>query len=307
MIAVAGINTAIDRLIEVEAFAPGLVVRARRAVEWPGGKGTHVAMCVAMLGEKVRLVGLIDAARRPAFAEWLRARAVEFHGIDTEAPIRTCLTIRDDAGYITEIREPGAAIDGDVWRAVVSRITLLSSGARVVVLSGSVPAGAPATGYADLIAASGGASVLVDASGDLLRHAVRAAPFCVKANSDEAQALTGLTIGGLQEAARAVRVIASSGVQLAIISLGAAGAVACWRNRVCSIAAPPVTSVNTVGAGDCLLGGIATGLARGCEMEDVLRLGVACGTAKVLSPEIGSVCREDVDRLLPAIRVVWHA
>jgi fructose-1-phosphate kinase PfkB-like protein len=40
-------------------------------------------------------------------------------------------------------------------------------------------------------------------------------------------------------------------------------------------------------------------------MADVLRLAVACGTAKVLSPEIGLVRRADVDAILPDVRISW--
>jgi fructose-1-phosphate kinase PfkB-like protein len=47
------------------------------------------------------------------------------------------------------------------------------------------------------------------------------------------------------------------------------------------------------------------GLARGSDIEEVLRLGVASGTAKTLSPEIGLVRREDIDRILPDVRLMW--
>ena len=59
--------------------------------------------------------------------------------------------------------------------------------------------------------------------------------------------------------------------------------------------------MNPVGSGDCLLGGLAVGLARGASAEEALRLGVACGAANAATPETGFVRREDVEALLPRV------
>jgi uncharacterized protein YqhQ len=63
-------------------------------------------------------------------------------------------------------------------------------------------------------------------------------------------------------------------------------------------------AVHPVGSGDCLLGGVAVGLARGESLEDVLRLGVACGAANALRAETGGVRREDVEALRPRVACV---
>jgi fructose-1-phosphate kinase PfkB-like protein len=68
-----------------------------------------------------------------------------------------------------------------------------------------------------------------------------------------------------------------------------------------------VDVANAVGSGDCLLGGVAVGLRRGLDLEEVLRLGVACGTANATSPETGWVKRADIDALLPRVRVMAMA
>ena len=109
MIGVAGLNSAIDKLIDVDVLTPGHVLRTRVIHAWPGGKGVHVASCAAALDQPVRLTGLVDDGHREWFVAWLRARHVEFHAIDTPTPIRTCLAIRESAGRITEILEAGPA------------------------------------------------------------------------------------------------------------------------------------------------------------------------------------------------------
>jgi 1-phosphofructokinase family hexose kinase len=303
MIAVAGLNSAIDKLLDVDALTAGEVIRAREVRAWPGGKGVHVATCAAVLDQPVRLTGLIDDAHREWFAAWLRARGVDFHAVDTPTPIRTCLALREPDGRVTEILEPGAAIDSDVCDAAFHTSLNVCRKASLAILTGSLPPGLSGDTYARIVASLPDTRVLVDASGELLRQAIGARPFAVKPNRKEAEALTGAHIGSPAAAVAAARALVQSGVQLAVISLGAEGAVACWGDRAWHVVAPPVEAVNAVGAGDCLLGGIAAALARGDSMEDAVRLGVAAGTAKVVSPDTGEVRRADIDRVWRAVRI----
>jgi 1-phosphofructokinase family hexose kinase len=305
MIAVAGFNTSIDRLLTVDDLVPGSVLRAQAAEAWPGGKGVHVAMAAAVLGASVRLIGLVDKAQQDWFVSWLGARGVEFHGVQFDGPVRTCLTIHDRHGRTTEIREPGPEVGEPLWHTAVSRFRHAALAARVAVLSGSVPPGVPASAYGDLVRALAPVPVIVDAAGDVLRLAVEATPFCIKPNLEEAEALTGLSLRSSDDAVRAVRVLGSRGVPLVIVSRGEEGAVACWHGRVCRIVPPSVAARNVVGAGDCLTGGVAVALARGDDIADVLRLAVACGTAKVMSAEIGIVRPEDVAAVLRDVLVEW--
>jgi len=66
MITVAGFNTALDKLVDVDALRPGAMQRASAVRVSFGGKGLHVAQTIAALGERVRLVGLVDAVSGPA-------------------------------------------------------------------------------------------------------------------------------------------------------------------------------------------------------------------------------------------------
>ncbi len=307
MIAVAGLNTAIDKLLDVGTLTPGQVLRAGDVHVWPGGKGVHVATCAAALDQQVRLTGLVDDAHREWFAAWLRDRHVEFHGVDTPTPIRSCLAIRESAGRITEILEAGPEIEAEVAEAAFHTAVSVCRKASIAVLSGSLPPGMPVDAYRGIVAALPNTRVLVDASGDALRQAITASPFAVKPNRTEAEELTGMCIGSPTSAAAAARTLVDSGVRLVVISLGAEGAVACWDGRACHFTPPVVAASNEVGAGDCLLGAVAAALARGDAIVDALRLGVAAGTAKVLCFETGGVRRGDIDALLPAVQVTWLA
>ncbi|MES2311720.1 MAG: PfkB family carbohydrate kinase, partial [Pseudomonadota bacterium] len=103
MITVIGFNTAIDRFIRLDTLRPGEVSRALDEQAYPGGKGLHVAQTIAALGERVQLVGLVDAAHRNMIGRQMCERGVLFHGIEIADNLRTCIALQDASGQITEI------------------------------------------------------------------------------------------------------------------------------------------------------------------------------------------------------------
>jgi tagatose 6-phosphate kinase len=306
MITIGGFNTSVDKTLEADELRLGAVNRVRDVRAHPGGKGLHVALTVAALGEPVRLVGLIDSSHRALFEAHLAARGVEFHGVETQGSVRTCLAIRDAGGSrVTEILEPGPELDTGSRRELVARFLALAKGADPVVLSGSAPPGFDDEVYGELARTLSEARVrcLVDASGGLLRRAVEARPFLVKPNREEAEALTGDRIDDAAAAGRAARALAARGIAVVVISLGALGAVGVKDGAAWHAVAPVQHAANAVGSGDCLLGGVAVGLARGLDFEQILRLGVACGAANTLTAETGHVRLADVEALRPRVRV----
>jgi len=76
-------------------------------------------------------------------------------------------------GSATAFNEDGPAVHVDDWEALRGRVRSLLAGARVVVLSGSLPSGLGADPYATRVADVGGAApVLLDASGDACSRAL---------------------------------------------------------------------------------------------------------------------------------------
>jgi tagatose 6-phosphate kinase len=302
VIVVGGFNSSLDRALGLDVLRPGGVNRAASARAYPGGKGVHVALTVAALGERVALVGLIDAARRGLFEDLLGARGVEFHGVLVADAIRSCLALREADGRTTEILEPGPEADADTRAELCARFLALARDARLCVLSGSLPRGFGEGAYRELAAALPlGPRVLVDASGSLLRGCLAARPFLVKPNRDELEALSGRRIGGVDDALAAARGLSEAGARHVVASLGAEGAVA-WDGARAFHAWAHVPGVkNAVGSGDCLVGGLAAGFLRGLGLEETLRLGVACGTANALSEETGFLRPADLDAVLPQV------
>jgi 1-phosphofructokinase family hexose kinase len=311
VIVVGGFNPAIDTLADADAIDIGGVTRLRQVRREAGGKGLHVATACATLGAPATLVGPIDAGNRSLFEQSLATHHVRFVGVPIDLPIRTCWAIRDNTGRLTELLEPGPPMSNERAATLAATFMREASGADLVILSGSLTTGLPADTYARLITALAPARVLLDTSGTPLIESLTASPFVVKPNRQEASQLAGITVETRDDALRAAARIAARGPRLVILSLGADGAIVYERDGTAWIVgAPRVTARNTVGAGDCLLGGFAVGLLRGDALEDCARFAVACGTAKAMHPETGVFRPSDVETLLPhviASRISVHA
>jgi tagatose 6-phosphate kinase len=303
MIVVGGFNTAVDRFLDVDRLSAGTVTRARASRAIPGGKGLHVALAAASLGEEVALVGIVDALHRAWFEAYLKERKVMAELVAVAQPIRTCLAVKDSEGRTTEILERGPALTPGEAEDLASRFRALSEGS-IAILAGSLPGGLADDTYAQLLrsANEAGSQTLLDASGRALELAIEAPPFLVKVNEKEAQDLSPST-----DPSALVETIARRGVAVAIVTLGRAGAVASWHGRPCRLEAPSVAALNPVGSGDAFLGGVAVGLARGLDPEDVLKLGVACGTANAQGPEPGAFAKGAVEALLDQVQLHWEA
>jgi 1-phosphofructokinase family hexose kinase len=302
MITVAGFNTALDKLVDVDVLRAGAVQRISAVRLSFGGKGLHVAQTIASLGERVRLVGLVDAASGPKIAALMRERGVEFHGIEVPSTIRTCLAIRERDGRMTELLEPGPEPDAATREKMLATFRGLALESDLAVMSGSLPPGLDDATYADLVRElqSAGVPCLVDASGATLHLAIEARPFLVKPNRDEAATLFGKTVDDIDAAAASLRALLAQGVPMPVVSLGADGVVAAHGNDMLHASVTLESVVSAIGSGDCLLAGLTVGLVRGDNLETMLRLGAACGAANA-GAGLGHAQRADVEALLPRV------
>jgi 6-phosphofructokinase 2 len=87
------------------------------------------------------------------------------------------------------------------------------------------------------------------------------------------------------------------------LTLGEDGAMLVTAERAWRAAPLAVEMASAVGAGDSFLGGMVAALAAGSPMEEAFRMGVAAGSAAVMSPGTELSREEDVKRLLPLVEI----
>ena len=75
------------------------------------------------------------------------------------------------------------------------------------------------------------------------------------------------------------------------------------KEGIFDVKVPHIDAVNTVGCGDSMIAGFAVGIARGLDMEGILRLASAVSAANAMRMETGFIVREDMEALLPQIMI----
>ncbi len=303
MIVTLTANPSVDRTVTLtEPLRRGQVHRAAGVTSHPGGKGVNVARVVAAGG--ARTLAVLPGADDDPVVSGLRAAGIAFRTVPVPGAPRTNLTIAETDGTTTKINEPGRPLTERDLVELTALLAELAAGASWIVLSGSLPPGAPVEWYAQLVttlSALGGTSdgarrtrIAVDTSDApllaLFGENAGTAPDLVKPNSDELAQLTGLDPVALEEpsaAAAAATRLLERGVGAVLATLGAAGAVLVTGEGAWFADAPPIVPRSTVGAGDSALAGYLLAEQSGATPADRLRSAVAYGSAATALPGTG--------------------
>ena len=149
MILTVTLNAAIDRTVAVPNFHLGHRHRAVEARTMAGGKGVNIARALRLLGRPVIATGFAGGATGTRLLDELREESVLTAFTRIEGESRTNLAVIDPTtGEQTEINERGPEVSAAELERFTERLLYLARGARICVLAGSVPPGAPEDAYA---------------------------------------------------------------------------------------------------------------------------------------------------------------
>jgi 1-phosphofructokinase len=292
MIVTLTANPSHDRTVTLsEPLRHGAVQRASSVLSQAGGKGVNISRASVAAGVPTLAVLPAPGDDDPFVLELLAA-GIDCRPVDHPGDLRVNITISDPDGTTTKLNSPGPVMTDATRAALTDALQRRTREGDWVVLAGSLPPGAPAEWYAELVDAlvGTGARVAVDASDEPLRALVDglggAAPHLMKPNGHELASLTGHHGDDLEKepaaAARAALELVGRGVESVLVTLGGNGAVlvsSLARGRAWHAVPPPTTVVSTVGAGDSSLFGYLLASLEDRPPADRLALAVAYGSA----------------------------
>jgi 1-phosphofructokinase len=283
-------NPSVDRTVALTSrLERGTVLRARSVTSQSGGKGVNISRAAVAAG--VRTIAVLPAEKDDPYVLELLRDGIDCRPERPAGPVRVNITITEPDGTTTKINSPGATVDRPALDRLEQALHQRAAHAAWVVLAGSLPPGAAAEWYAELVTDLVGttAKVAVDTSEAPLRAladqvaAGGAAPALMKPNGEELASLTGGDPVRIEAdpsaAAEAAGLLVAQGVGAVLATLGAHGAVLVTPEGAWHATPPPTTVVSTVGAGDSSLFGYLLGDLRGAGPADRLRLAVAYGSA----------------------------
>jgi 1-phosphofructokinase len=281
-------NPSIDRTVTLAGpRVRGAVQRVDTVTSQGGGKGVNISRAAVAAG--ITTVAVLPSAEDDPFVRDLRADGIDCRPTPPAGDVRVNLAITEPDGTTTKLNSPGATVDHAVLDAMAAGLLSRAGSADWVVLAGSLPPGAPAGWYAELVTAlrRTTARIAVDTSEEPLAALVdafpAAAPDLMKPNGEELASLTGADPHSLESdpdaIARAARTLIERGVGAVLATMGGHGAVLVTAEGAWYAPSPPIDVVSTVGAGDSSLFGYLLGDVRGGTPAERLALGVAYGSA----------------------------
>ncbi|MDO5864014.1 MULTISPECIES: 1-phosphofructokinase family hexose kinase [Paenarthrobacter] len=289
-------NPAIDMTYTVHGITEGASHRVPTPLSRAGGKGINVARVAHQLGYPVLAIAPTGGAAGQTLAAELWTSGVPHTLVAVAAETRRSIALVDTvAGETSIFNEEGQALLPDEWRSLRVAVVEAVSGNRnlpasVLVGSGSLPPGAPADFYPELVrlAHDAGIPAIIDTSGPGIIAAAKAGADILKPNHHELAEATGES--SLEAAALA---LIDEGARTVLVSAGADGMLAFdhaapggyWSARL-----PEALSGNPTGAGDAGVAAAAVALAEGItEPREILRRATAWSAAAVLMPAAGEI------------------
>jgi 1-phosphofructokinase family hexose kinase len=275
-----GLTPAWQQILVFDKFQVDAVNRAREAHWCASGKVLNAGIALHRLGGPSKTIALVGGPPLEHIAREFDELGVPHQWVVSATPTRVCTTILDRGGsgkrlVMTELVENARSVFPGEVEDFLRIYEKEARNVKVAVLTGSLPAGAPASFYRDAIAVTRG-QVILDARGEELRQALELEPLVVKPNREELGRTVGREIHGDADLARAMKEILRLGAVWVVVSQGKGAVWIASRAGMFHAIQPPVVEpVNPIGCGDCLAAGIAWGIADGRPVLDSVRLGVA--------------------------------
>jgi 1-phosphofructokinase family hexose kinase len=300
MIICLGTTPALQQSMTFERLTLDAVNRASRTRQYASGKSINAARVIATMGHSVLAMGFLGGPSGQAIRSELAGIGIEHDFVEVPAATRVCVTAIDAAKHTaTELVEEAAEVESASYEQLLARLKKHLPAAKVLVLSGSLPSGAPGGIYAACVAlaAAQQVPVVLDASGEPLVEALAQRPRVAKPNREELEKSLKLTVRDVKSLLAAMQRLIDHGAEQVVISDGARP-VFCTNGRSTWRLVPPdIQPISAIGSGDALAAGLAIGIEEGIDLPEAMKLGIACAAANALTPDAGHIDPVDVRRL----------
>ncbi len=296
MIYTTTFNPALDYIVDVPNFRPGMTNRTSFEQMFAGGKGINVSIVLQNLGVANTALGFIAGFTGEEIRRQMRAMGIREDFITiAEGLSRINVKIRTMDGM--EINGMGPAIGERALAQFYRQLDSLTA-EDTLVLAGSIPASMPESAYSDIMErmAGKGARFVVDATKKLLLNVLKYKPFLIKPNNHELGEIFGVELTTRESVIPYARRLQEQGACNVLVSMAGQGAVlAAEDGSVHMAAAPKGVLINAVGAGDSMVAGFLAGWEEKHDYAHAFRMGVAAGSASAFSEKLAT--REEVERV----------
>jgi 1-phosphofructokinase family hexose kinase len=295
-------NAALDRLLFIEEFQPGTVMRPHKMLDRVGGKGLDSSVALRGLGVETVAVTFVGGQTGQALMSLLEAYGIrhDLIWLDGETRIAHVL-IESRRQRHSHIITQTLAVTPEAATEFLQRYQAHLREAAWVITAGSLPPGVPGSYYRTIcqMAHEAGVPILVDGTGPPVTATLPAPPTILKMNWGEFCQTFGVRAGTLDQLKKQAQVIHERERLFALVlTCGEQGLLAVTPEGTYQARSPVQPVVNAAGAGDAASAALAWRFSTGANWPETLRWAAAVSAAVVLTEGTADCRMTDIQRLL---------
>lgn len=300
-------NPALDITGVVENLIPNEKSYVTNVIHTAGGNGINAGIIAARLGTKVSLTGFVGGDNGNQFKALLDQQKLDHNFVSIHSNTRMNVTVSNRSTHKqTRLSFPGPKVTASEWKKLVVVIGKIKAKEDFVIIGGSLPPGVSALKVASIVRSLNKRNVrcVVDMPAGALGTVLKAKPYLIKPNLQEFQELTKTKAVTIKEVLKAAKSLQKK-VHLICISSVEGGALLIGRGEVWFGKTPKLSIKSTVGAGDSMVGAMASMLALDphAPLADMLRTGLAASSASLSEPGLTLGSKKSIKSFVPKIKI----
>jgi 6-phosphofructokinase 2 len=293
------VNPSLDKSTHFSGLVPEQKIRCKAPQFDSGGGGINVSKAISRLGGNSLAVFTSGGATGNMLQELLKQETIDFEAIETKSTTReNFIAVDDNTNSQYRFGFSGSTLLEQEKNKIIATITDLKP--NFLVASGSLNEGLSTDFYKEIavITKKSNTKLIVDTSGEALVKVLESGVYLIKPNVGELAKLVGVERLEMEEVNQAAKqIIKNDGAKIIVVSLGPQGAILVTKDNYEFVPAPNVAKKSTVGAGDSMVGGMVWALSQNKNLKEVIRWGVACGSAATMNEGTKLFKTEDANRL----------
>ena len=290
-------NPSIDYVMRLDEFCDGKTLRSTAEEKYAGGKGIMVAKILKNLGDDPINLGFLGGFTGEFIKKELARLEIKenFTRVAPDTRINVKLKYETE----TEINAQGPDITKEEIEDFYKKLEDINKD-DYLIISGSLPKSLGSDFYKEVIEKTGCKFSIDIANKEVLDY-LKYKPVLIKPNEEELANIFETEISSEDDLIKYAKKLNSLGAKNVIVSLGKDGSIFVDDKNIYKADAIKGELINSVGAGDSMVGGFIYAISKGYDKLDAYNLAIACGTATAFSPDIAS--RKKIEEMSKKVEV----
>lgn len=304
MILTVCLSPCIDVNMEVDSLNVGMTHKIISKRVFFTGKAINVAIGLARLKADSFATGFMYEENGHQFEKELHKEGVIYKFVWNEGRVRENYKFVDRRSMLTEIDDISPEVPQSKQEALINLVGQISPSCEAIVISGGLARGMSPDYYAKILnVVPQNIKKIVDTEGERLFEALKCGVDLIKPNLEELERTLGKSLDTRDEQLWGCKQLIGRGAKRVLLSLGKSGAIITDGEKNYYCRSVNVAMNSTVGAGDAMVAAAALALTSGESDSEILRKGVAAGTASVTTPDSMTFVKDKYEEILSTLNV----